>query len=181
MPSYADTHPFDRELAGRHYGFAHNGTIRDFFDLPLGRFQPLGDTDSEWMFCHLLSLIEDRGGELSGTSDWVWLHERLRQLNERGTLNCLLSDGRRLICYHDLTAWKGLTLRQLRFADDDEREFKNTTLNVHVESDVYNSGYVIATVPLSHSGWTSFVPGQMTVLEHGSLVYAAEEPAEGIL
>ena len=65
-PSYMNTHPFWRELKGRAYVLAHNGslkpsaTVSEFKRaLPLGRFKPIGGTGSEYLFCHLLSLIED--------------------------------------------------------------------------------------------------------------------------
>src|SRR5262245_60339035 len=50
----ADTHPFAREWGGAEYCFAHNGTLKKAHDLPLGRFRPIGTTDSEHLFCHLL-------------------------------------------------------------------------------------------------------------------------------
>jgi glutamine amidotransferase len=42
--SLANTHPFHRELWGRSFVFAHNGTVRHARALPLGRFSPIGDT-----------------------------------------------------------------------------------------------------------------------------------------
>src|ERR1019366_4107978 len=55
-PTHADTHPFARELNGRDYCFAHNGTLAgDFWHRPLGRFRPVGSTDSEYLFCLLLA------------------------------------------------------------------------------------------------------------------------------
>ncbi|NBO19027.1 MAG: hypothetical protein EBV03_07355, partial [Proteobacteria bacterium] len=38
--------PFVRELWGRHFAFAHNGTLRGVKKRPLGRFRPIGSTDS---------------------------------------------------------------------------------------------------------------------------------------
>jgi predicted glutamine amidotransferase len=175
-PTYADTHPFERELDGRQFCFAHNGTIRDFGELPLGQHQPLGHTDSERLFCHLLALIATRGSNLHTPDDWAWLHDNLRQLNARGTMNCLLSDGRRLFCYHDLTAWKGLAYRQLRFQDANDRRLEDATVRMELAGDPYNSGYVIATCPLSESGWTRFVPGQLLVLEAGSVLLTTHTP-----
>src|SRR5438105_4098107 len=40
-PTHADTHPFARELGGREYCFAHNGTIEGYQELPLGRYRPV--------------------------------------------------------------------------------------------------------------------------------------------
>src|SRR5262245_26679094 len=71
--THADTHPFSRECLGREFCFAHNGTIRDFATLPLRRYQPIGTTDSERMFCHLLDQLLDRGRPLDTHDDWVWL------------------------------------------------------------------------------------------------------------
>jgi glutamine amidotransferase len=59
-PTHADTHPFARELGGRPYCFAHNGTLEGFERLPLGRFHPVGSTDSEHTFCHLLDRVARR-------------------------------------------------------------------------------------------------------------------------
>jgi glutamine amidotransferase len=55
-----NTHPFTRELGGQPHVFAHNGGFSSIFTAPdfaLGRFQPLGDTDSEWAFCALLQRL----------------------------------------------------------------------------------------------------------------------------
>src|ERR1019366_7047924 len=58
-PTHADTHPFSRELNGREYCFAHNGTLTGaFWQRPLGRFRPIGSTDSEYLFCLLLAELD---------------------------------------------------------------------------------------------------------------------------
>src|SRR4051812_20976227 len=49
--SLANTHPFVRELWGRHLVFAHNGTVKRVKGRPLGPFPPIGQTDSEHAFC----------------------------------------------------------------------------------------------------------------------------------
>ena len=60
QPTNADTHPFCRELNGREYCFAHNGTlVGEFWQRPLGRFRPVGATDSEFIFCLLLAELEE--------------------------------------------------------------------------------------------------------------------------
>src|ERR1700712_1264143 len=49
-----NTHPFQRELWGRYWVFAHNGDLKDFNPRLHGAFQPVGDTDSERAFCWLM-------------------------------------------------------------------------------------------------------------------------------
>jgi predicted glutamine amidotransferase len=58
--SSANTHPFSRELGGRAWVFAHNGKLPGLREDPRfspGRFQPMGETDSEHAFCFLLDRI----------------------------------------------------------------------------------------------------------------------------
>src|SRR5438876_33146 len=101
-PTHADTHPFSRELAGREYCFAHNGTLTNLSaEFPLGRYRPVGATDSEYMFCHLMEELACRGEHLESESDWRWLHGKFAALNKGSKLNCLLSDGKRLFTYRD--------------------------------------------------------------------------------
>ena len=52
--------PFARELGGRMHVFAHNGDLdlpRLRKRMPLRRFHPVGDTDSEYAFCALLDRL----------------------------------------------------------------------------------------------------------------------------
>src|SRR5882672_10444701 len=44
--SLANTHPFVRQLWGRHWVFAHNGTLPRVKRRKLGSFCPIGNTDS---------------------------------------------------------------------------------------------------------------------------------------
>ncbi len=57
--SFANTHPFERELGGVRHVFAHNGNVVDIRREPptLGGFHPIGDTDSEYAFCVLLNRL----------------------------------------------------------------------------------------------------------------------------
>lgn len=96
---HQNTHPFARELKGKDFTFAHNGTLADFDGLPLGRFNPVGSTDSEYAFCYLISAIEDKGLNSWDTESFIWLHKLFKKINGFGKFNCLLSDGSYLFCY----------------------------------------------------------------------------------
>ena len=49
-----NTHPFQRELWGRYWVFAHNGDLKGYAPRLHGSFRPVGDTDSERAFCWLM-------------------------------------------------------------------------------------------------------------------------------
>ncbi|HEX8198878.1 MAG TPA: class II glutamine amidotransferase [Isosphaeraceae bacterium] len=173
-PTHADTHPFGRELMGREYAFAHNGTLADpVYDLPLGPAHPLGQTDSEHAFCHLLRELAARGRHLDAEDDWRWLHASLARLNRLGTLNVLLADGRRLFCYHDAAGWKGLCFRPLRFSDRQARHFGDVDLTFDLEADAVNRGVVVASRPLGRGAWPSFRLGELLVLQDGAVCFSS--------
>lgn len=70
-----NTHPFQRELWGRYWIFAHNGNLKDFVPRLSGRFLPVGTTDSEHAFCHILDHLAQRFPQ--GTQDIGELHGAL--------------------------------------------------------------------------------------------------------
>jgi len=171
-PSRADTHPFARELGGREYCFAHNGTLEGrYWELPLARFHPIGSTDSEFLFCHLLDEIARQENDfLTRPAGWIWLHDFLNNLNRRGRINCLLSDGRRLFCYHDSGGWKGLAIRKVYVSKGAKCHFGDPDIRFNLAGSGVNHGFVVATRPLSNdSGWYPFEPGELMVLADGTV------------
>jgi glutamine amidotransferase len=173
-PTHADTQPFRRELRGRDYCFAHNGTITSYDKLPLGRFRPVGATDSERLFCALLAALERRKSDLDSEDDWRWLHAKLRVFNRRGTLNLLLSDGRRLFCYHDRTGHNGMVYRPIRVRNHETRRFEDEEIRLDLEGEAANHGLVIASHPLRGQGWQRIQPGELLVLAAGVICYSSQ-------
>ncbi len=94
----ANTHPFTRELWGRHFVFAHNGTVKNAFALKLGRYRPMGKTDSEHAFCHLLGALETEFGKKAprATDLSAAIAYHAGRIGKGGTFNMLLGDGYQL-------------------------------------------------------------------------------------
>lgn len=173
-PTHADTHPFSRELGGRNYSFAHNGTLVGLADIHvLERFRPIGGTDSEYAFCHILDQLANRGGALDDEASWKWLHGKLAKLNQLGKLNCLLSDGRRLFCYHDSARYKGLTLRRVGIRNKETRRFEDSNFKIDLEGEDSNRGYVVATCALSTAGWSPLEGSELIVFERGEIRFSS--------
>ncbi len=90
-----NTHPFMRELWGRYWIFAHNGNLVDYAPAFDGSFLPVGQTDSERAFCHLLQTLRQRFP--SGAPDRLALRDALEefaaQVRPQGQFNFLLSNG----------------------------------------------------------------------------------------
>jgi len=99
-PGLKNTQPFHRELGGRFHVFAHNGDLPGLEALPelgLGFHRPVGDTDSEYAFCALLSQLH---GLWSSAVDPPALEKRFavvtrfaRTLGRLGMANFIYADG----------------------------------------------------------------------------------------
>jgi predicted glutamine amidotransferase len=165
----ANTHPFVRELWGRHFVFAHNGTVRGVKAHPTGRFRPIGTTDSEYAFCAMMHRLERKFP--TGYPDPADLAKAVaragREIGKKGTFNFLLGDGAQLfarcatkLCFIIRKApFKTATLSD----DDLSVDFSTVTTP-------RDRVAVIATAPLTRDEqWTIGRPGEMWVFRRGKL------------
>lgn len=143
-----NTHPFAHACCGRQWVFAHNGMVPEVIEWQTGGSlcQPLGETDSEYAFCHLLTEISESYND-GKDSNWIVtlaiLSERISAL---GKFNFLLSDGQILIAYgHD-------RLHYLEVADAQGHRI------------------MVATEPLTPGAWQPFAPGELRVYRDGVLL-----------
>ncbi|HEY0887549.1 MAG TPA: class II glutamine amidotransferase, partial [Ramlibacter sp.] len=102
----ANTQPFVRQLGGRSHVFAHNGNLTGVeaaHGAGAGRWQPVGDTDSERAFCALLDRIEplwtEPGAVPSLRARLSLLGDFAAGLRRLGPANFLYSDGDALFAH----------------------------------------------------------------------------------
>lgn len=168
--SLANTHPFVRELWGRHWVFAHNGTLRGVRRHKLGRFAPIGTTDSEFAFCVLLEEIRSSFPDYPSRPSELWrlVADAGGRLAEHGTFNFLLGDGRHLyarcgtrLCYIVRKAPFGLA----RLSDDD------VAVDFSTVTTPRDRVVIVATAPLTtNETWTMGKPGELWVFDQGRLL-----------
>ncbi len=165
-----NTHPFNRELWGRYWSFAHNGQLRGMKrQLPLRWHHPVGTTDSEHAFCWLLDRIRDRfpeaprrRAELAGE-----IQQACDELRRFGVFNMLLSDSKDLYGYCS-TRMVWLTRRapfgEAQLSDDD------VTVNFSRETTPRDIVSVIATQPLTRNeSWHTMEPGELRIFRRGAV------------
>lgn len=165
----ANTHPFVRELWGRHWVFAHNGTVKAAHKLKLGRFQPIGTTDSEHAYCHLLEGLRSSFSDYPKRPSELWaaVADVAASIGARGSFNFLLGDGRHLyarcatkLCYLIRRAPFG----QAQLSDED------VTVDFSTVTTPKDRVAVVSTVPLTkNETWTHGEPGTMWVFDQGLL------------
>jgi glutamine amidotransferase len=170
--SLENTHPFMREMWGRYWTFAHNGTLKGFVtpDHADRRYRPVGNTDSEAAFCYLLEALRSAfphgapdDGDLLATVGTL-----AQDLRAFGEFNFLLSDGERLFAH--CTTRLAYIVRQAPFTrahlvdEDYEVDFSLVTTP-------RDRVAVVATVPLTdNETWTSIEPQQLVMFRDGALV-----------
>lgn len=172
--SHKNTHPFQRELHGKEFVFAHNGTLHNYKGLPIGRFKPVGETDSEHAFCHILNCIEERKINQWSNEHFRWLWNQLKTINNYGNFNCIFSDGEYLFCYHDKSGYNGLCFAQrkapfntVHLVDEDFE------INLSERKDPSQKGFIIATRRLTDERWENFHTGELIVFRDGNIIFSS--------
>ena len=162
-----NTHPFQRELWGRYWIFAHNGNLKNFAPDLGGASLPVGDTDSERAFCHLLQTL--RHDFPGGAPDQAQLFEALRRLAGElaayGEFNFLLSNGDCLFAH--CATQLSYIVRQAPFAVAHLKD-QDVSVDFAEVTKPEDRVAVIATLPLTdNEKWTRMEAATLTLFMEG--------------
>lgn len=164
--AYRNTHPFVRELFGKEWVFAHNGTISK--ELPSPKFyEPIGETDSEKAFCFILDRLREIGRNAGTYEKANCIEDIAREFSSYGEFNFLMSDGEHLYAF-----WSGYlslyyTVRTpphnatVRLIDED---FEVELSKIKGEDEVAT---VIATKKLTDELWIEFPERKLMIFKDG--------------
>ncbi len=148
-----NTHPFLRQLFGREWIFAHNGTVgkrdppRGIFLQRTGKFKAEGETDSERAFCYMMNKISEKS-QFSEIRDAV--KESADYIKRFGRFNFILSDSKHLYCHGDDSLWflkREFGAREVTLEDSDYR------IRVSDARQKDEKAIIVATKPLSNGKW----------------------------
>ena len=161
-----NTHPFQRELWGRYWAFAHNGDLKHFAPPLHGAFRPVGDTDSEHAFCWLMQeLAKAHAGVPSIAELTVTLRELAPRIAAHGTFNFMLSNGQALWA-HCSTQLHYL-LRQHPFHTAHLQD-EDMSVDFAQLTQATDRVAVVVTQPLTaNEAWVAFAPGELRVFVDG--------------
>lgn len=166
-----NTHPFNRELWGYPWVYAHNGQLKGVKKKPLEQFLPVGTTDSEYALCYILDQLRATFPVYpkSRVALFRKIHSLCEELRSLGVFNILFSDSRYLYCYCTtklcwLTRSSPFGVARLR----DKELFVNFT-DETTPNDIVT---VVATAPLTdNEDWQPMQAGELLVLQHGKVAY----------
>jgi transglutaminase-like putative cysteine protease/predicted glutamine amidotransferase len=170
----ANTQPLQRAWGRRDWLIAHSGSLEH--RLTLGsRFEPVGSTDTEQVFCDLLGRIAEQGfkslGDVPPATLLQWFHD----LNRHGSLTTALADGQDLVVYADRRGngeahvWELLPPHgQLAFGDRD-LTVDLTRRGIHARK-----GIIVSSNPLEvREGepiqWRRLAPGHLMIVRQGTV------------
>ena len=164
-----NTHPFQRELWGRYWAFAHNGDLKNYAPPLHGAFRPVGDTDSELAFCWLMQeLAKAHAGVPSIAELTATLNELVPRVAAHGTFNFMLSNGQALWAHCSTHLHYLLRQHPFRTAHLQDDDMSVDFAQVAQPSDRVA---VVVTQPLTaNEAWSAFAPGELKVFVDGQPV-----------
>ncbi len=163
-------HPFQRELWGRYWVFAHNGNLANFVAPPADIYRPVGTTDTEAAFCLMLENLRRRFPARKPALPE--LHRALiamtSELRRHGPFNYLLSDGEHFFAH--CSTGLHYIVRQAPFAAAHLID-RDVTVDFSEVTTPNDRVAVIATIPLTDNEvWTPIRQDQLVVFKDGALL-----------
>jgi predicted glutamine amidotransferase len=165
--SLENTHPFMRELWGRYWVFAHNGNLPQFQPVLDGDFVPVGNTDSELIFCWLLQSLRQRFGDAPPSREALFavLHELTCPLAGMGIFNYLLSNGDCLFAHS--SSELSYIIRRAPFNVAHLKD-EDVMVDFSQVTTPHDRVAIVATQPLTdNEPWVSMQPGTLWMFHEG--------------
>ncbi len=177
----ANTQPFHRPWARREWLMGHSGSLERKLDLH-ARFEPVGSTDSEQVFCALLGRLAEHDWRTLGAVPPELLLSWFRELNALGSLTAVFSDGTDLAVYADQSGTPPVYVTellpphgQLSFGD------KDLTVDLSRRGIHSRKGILVSTEPLeglsgTRPQWRRQGNGTLLILREGAVRAEARPP-----
>lgn len=170
--SYANTHPFVRELYGYAHVFAHNGDVagilHDSCRTP-SFYSPLGDTDSETAFCVLMDRLKSvlsRESVLDLSRKLPVIQTWAKEVSIFGIFNFLLSDTEFLYAHRSTQL---VYVSRECFSATECLRGEELTIRMSQPQSEPQRVALVATEPLTvNEEWVSLPEGEVIVFRKGS-------------
>jgi len=174
-------HPFHRVSDSTEYVGMAQGTLPYFHKLDTGKYRPYGSTDTERVFLHVLAQIQKQnfGDEWTADNFW-WLAGLLQKLNAGGGFNAVMSHGRNLFCYSDMTH-SGLYYAEF-IAPFDDITLQDDCCKIEIAGE-HNPAVrfmAVSSNPLSTDKWIKIPEGTLAVIKDGEVIFTNSTSKGGV-
>jgi transglutaminase-like putative cysteine protease/predicted glutamine amidotransferase len=176
IQSDANTQPFSRAWGGRDWMMAHAGSLHERLRPREGAvFEPVGSTDTEEIFCELLSRMAALRWRSLADAMLPTLQAWLEEINHLGTLNLVFTDGRDLCVYADrdepdgLFLWQILPPEECLVFGDDDLQVDLARRGVKTRKGVVISSNPLTPAPTGRTSWEKIPPGKLMIFRQGAI------------
>ncbi len=183
----AETQPFSRSFAGRDWLFMHNGdldkrVLADRLGKQKQHLEPLGGTDSELAFCHILLLMQESGARQILDVDPTMLRKWFQIFDELGSADMFLSDGQSIACFQGSQSPKQLAFARHMPPNRPEALVCDVADILFSDPrDMFRTSLMISSSPFGGEEWREMHHGDLLVANHGAIVWtSAQTPGAAI-
>jgi transglutaminase-like putative cysteine protease/predicted glutamine amidotransferase len=183
----ANTQPFHIPYARRDWMFAHSGSLKHRVEpMPSPRFERVGSTDTEQIFCELLGWIAQGNWRSLGDVDLDELRAWFDAFGAHGNLTSVVTDGRDLCVYVDKNGGDAFLAELL--PPYDRIAFGDEDLEIDLAKRGVKSrkGVLVSTSKLEPAegvergtlSWRRLSPGQLVSIRQGAIQFESGTEAK---
>jgi len=182
--SHTDVQPFSRNFAGRDFLFMHNGYLdkRELEKIcsPMSPYlEPMGSTDSELVFCELLTRAANLSARRLADVPPETLLSWLQAFDALGSFDICLSDAESIAVFCGTKSSKQLAYTRV-FPPDNQQLYRSAAASISLSDprDTYRTALIFSSSPFENGSWTPFAPGQLLIARRGAIVFNSAPDAE---
>ena len=158
-----------RELWGEYWLFAHNGHLKLFSPAPGDYYCPVGNTDSERAFCHILEQLRQRFRHTPDNDTlFAAVAALTAEIRSHGLFNFMMSNGDFLFAHASTLLYyivRKAPFGQAKLLDDD------VAIDFAAVTTPNDKVAVIATLPLTvNETWQQLAINELVMFEGGDIV-----------
>ncbi len=173
-----ESQPIKRSFGGYDWLFMHNGQLdsaglRELYPDPSGSLEPVGKTDSELAFCFLLSKFTEAGAKALTDVECATLLSWLRQLDELGSADIIMSDGRSMAVYHGKNTETNLYCHRV-LPSEKPPVFESDMICLDLEDprDSLRTVFMVTSFPFNQlAGFNPIERGRLLIVRRGAVYF----------
>ncbi len=175
-----DSQPFRRSFGGYDWMFLHNGqldshALKEIQTDTSGILEPVGQTDSELAFCFLLGKIMQASAKALTDVDGNELLEWMQQLDQLGSADFVISDGRSMAVYHGKNSEAALyTHRVLPSEKPPLFESDLICLDLEDPRDSLRTVFMVTSFDFMGNVFDPVKPGQLIIVRRGAVYWNSQ-------
>ncbi len=176
-----DNQPFRRSFGGYDWLFLHNGqldptALMELHTDPSGILEPVGKTDSELAFCFLLGKFLQSSAkaltDIEGSELLAWMEK----LDELGSADLVISDGRSLAVYHGKNSGRNLYLHRV-LPSEKPAVFESELVSLDLEDprDSLRTVFLVSSFQFDKTTFQPMEPGHLIIVRRGAVYWDSLE------